>query len=256
MNAMIHLRAIWKRLIMVQGATVFIRKRIDLHTAAELEHIVISQAKAEHDLKSGGEWQCARQVTLTEHSISKAYLAPGGRFFLSLIRTAAVVYVDLDAPEVTWRELIPPCPSGLQDVTISFEHIIDAPTLTLHVAIAIERHLPTVYGVSRDEESTGEDSYTPSVQEVSIWRVNLQLDSQGIVCGLQANHLSQFRHSQKGVEPPRVDSIKLQGNHLVLAQGYNPLHICSVIQWAAADGLDVDIPRKVVSHESCHVCVP
>jgi len=254
MSSVTHLRDVWKQVLLLQRGEVLLQKRMDLHTAGELERIVISQARGEHDLKSGGKWQSAKQFRLTGYPISSAYLVPGGRFFLNLTETAAVVYVDLDGPEFTWREVIPSSPAGIQHLTVSFEHVVDAPMLTLHVAIAIERHLPP-FSSARSEELTWEDTPHP-VQEISIWRVRPQFDSRGVVCGkLQATRLSQFRHSPKGIKAPQVDSIKLQGDHLVVTQNDSP-SICSVIQWAAANGLSANVPRKVVSHESCHVRSP
>ena len=252
MNALTRLRDVWKQVLLSQGGTVLLQKHMDLHTAEELERIVISQARGEHDLKAGGEWWPEKQFRPRVHTISRAYLVPGGRFFLNLIERAAVVYVDLEADDFIWRELIPPSPDGLQNFTISFEHIVDAPILTLHVAISIERRLPS-FSNSSDEGSTSDEDYLPSVQEASIWRVYPQFDSQGIICGLQANRLSQFRHSQEGVEAPVVKSIKLQGDHLVLAQKFTDSSLCSVIRWAAVDGLKINVPRKVVSHACCHV---
>ena len=51
---------------------------------------------------------------------------------------------------------------------------------------------------------------------------------------------------KKGGRTSRVESIKL----LVLAQGSGG---CSVIQWAEADGLITNVPRKVVFHPCCEV---
>jgi len=220
-----------------------LQKRMDLHTARELEAIVIAQAKGEHDLRSGGEWRSDREFR-PKGPNSYPYLAPGGRFLLDLDKQSALVYCDLDGPDLCWREVVPPPQTRVLNSTISFEHIVDAPILTLHVAIVIQR---------RCGDSTS-DYNGLLVQEVSVWRVLPELDEEEVTCGLRAERLSGFRHAEEGIEAFRVDPVKLQGDHVVLAQGYFPFHTCSVIKWAEVDGLTGNIPRKVIYHESCRVC--
>ena len=108
MSAVTRLRDVWKQVLLLLRGTVLLQKRMELHTASELEDIFIFQSKATHVFNTGGEWQSIRQWRpASSHAPSSGYLAPGGRFLLNLADQAAVVYVDLDAPEVAWRELVP-----------------------------------------------------------------------------------------------------------------------------------------------------
>jgi len=222
---------------------VLLQKRMDLYAAEELERIVVSQGKGGNNLKSGaGEWKCARELGFGEHSCLAAYLVPGGRFLLSLTETSSVVYVDWNAPDLTWREIIPPSRAEFQRIVVSFEHVVGAPLVNIHVAIAVDHYSP----ITADDENP----QLPSTQDVFVWCVSPQFDGKGVIVGLRSELLSRFRHAQKASP---VQSINIQGDYLVLAQGYHPSCTCSVIRWTDVDGLTEGIPRKVVYQPSCHV---
>ena len=170
-----------------------------------------------------------------------SYLALAGRFLLELANQAAVVYLDLDTTELAWREVILASPARLLGFCNAWEYIVDAgPTLTIHVAIAMRRML---LESEREKWSTGAD-YSLPIQEISVWRVSATSDEGGIVCGLEAERLSFFRHTHhsEGDGVPLVRTINLQGNKVILSRG----DFCSVIKWAEADGLMGSVPGKVV----------
>ena len=251
MNATTRLRSIWERLLVEQGATVLLRKYLDLHTSTELERIVIAQAKGEHDIRSGGEWRHSRDITLPDPCIQDAHLVPGGRWLLNVTENYAygVLYADLDAPEPSWKQLIPPHPVVVRHCTSSIEHIANAPILTLHLAIACARHfLPSEVSAESPEGRS-----LSGTHEVAVWSLSPEFDDQGVICGLQARRLSQFLNSPGTAG--LVTSIKLQTDKVLLVQG-DPSHTCSVIQWAMVDGLVENVPRKVVRHISCDVRAP
>lgn len=251
MNTMTHLRSIWERLLSERGASTLLRKRLDLHTSAELERTVIDQAKGEHAVKSGGEWKRSRGITLNDPCIEDAHLIPGGRWLLNIPRDCAygVLYADLDAPEPSWRQLIPPDPTVVRHCASCIEHVQHAPDFTLHLAIACTRRL-----FHPESHAQSPEGNNPSgVHEVAIWSISQEFDDQGVISGLQAQRLSQFIHSPETAG--FVTSIKLQADNVVLVQG-NPSYSCSVIKWAMVDGLTENVPCKVVRHLSCDVCPP
>ena len=247
---MTRLRDVWKRVLISMGGMVLLRKRVDLHTSAELEDIVVSQARAEHDMNSEhAEWWSAREFSAENPTITSfsPYLAPGGRFLLDLDSRAAVVYVDLDANELAWREVIPSSPAQIVTFCKAWEHIANAPILIMRIAISMRR---TLLESEREEGSMGVHDDLP-IQEISVWRVSAKLDDEGVICGLEAERLSLFRHTQhsEGGGVLFLKTIKLQGDHVILTRG----DLCSVINWVEADGLMGSVPGRVVQYPSCLV---
>jgi len=87
------------------------------------------------------------------------------------------------------------------------------------------------------------------IEEISMWRVSAKLDEQGAICGLISDRLSSFFHTQTRDGLDVIRTIKLQGDYIVLLRG----DTCSVIEWAALDGLNGSVPGRVVHHKFCRV---
>ena len=240
MAAVTRLRPIWKRLAVEHEATVLLHKRLDFCTSGELEQLV-QQVKT--GLKhTTGKWKLVRSLNLPD--VVEPYLVPGGRWLLNQPGwpRSSILYADLENPDATWRTLIPMYDAGIEYALTSYEHIVGAPTLTLHIAFAIGRSfLPSETAEPVNRRRT-------DVQEISVWRVSPTFDDQGLIDGLQADRICHFRHAPGA---KLLAFLRIQGDRLLFLLD-SPAFTCTVLRWAEANSR-VDYPRQIVYHSGCRV---
>jgi len=154
-------------------------------------------------------------------------------------RCSSVSYADLEDPDAAWRTLIPSYETPVQYSSISCDHVVGAPALTIHLALAVGRSfLPS--------ESRGPvDVHRTDVYEVSVWRISPMFDENGLIDGLHADRLSYFRPT-KG-----LNSMKIQGEYIIFTRE-NPSSVYTVVRWVEADNRN-DYPRRIVYHTGCTV---
>ena len=236
---MSRLRAVWEPLA-VKNASMLLKKRVDVCTTQELERAVVQHRKASTDALSAR--RCIKQGTLFlgQYASSRLCLAPGGRWLLNdtYAFRFGVVYVDLDDPDPSWRQLIPPGSEEAKSTCMSLDTAYDGSNPSFH--LALETVVPTPgppevdpYGIDRE-------------RIISVWDISPTFDSNGVIDGLIATQ-KFFHRLPTGNAHHRT--LHLQGPYLL----FSHYSTCSVIRWVDEELCAEDFQRKTVVHEACDV---
>jgi len=234
---MSRLRAAWEPLA-VKNASMLLKKRVDACTAQELEDAVVQHRKARTDVLSAT--RCIEQGTLFlgQYISSRLCLAPGGRWLLNDTKgfRFGVVYVDLDASQPTWRQLIPPGSRKARDTGMSLDEAYDGSNLSFNLALETVVEAP---GESEPYRSNME-------RNISVWQVSPTFDSDGVIDGLTAEEKFFCRLPAPS---DHTRTLELQGPYLL----FLALSIVSVIRWKDVELGSEDFLQKTVSYPDCDV---
>ena len=236
---MSRLRAVWEPLAL-KNASMLLKKRVDVCTTQELEDVVVQHRKARTDVLSAR--RCIKRGTLFlgQYSSSLLCLAPGGRWLLNDTKAFkfGVVYVDLDDPDPSWRQLIPPGAEDVKSTFMSLDTAYDGSNPSFHLALEMVVSAPGPPEV--DPRGVIIDRI------ISVWNISPTFDSNGVIDGLIATQ--KFFH-RLPTWNAHYRTLDLQGPYLLFSHS----SICSVIRWVDVELGANDFPRKTVVHKACDV---
>ncbi|KAF9483672.1 TPR-like protein [Pholiota conissans] len=229
---------------------IFLERPIEMHTSAELEHIVLRWQSVQLGWTSPEENPIARERLISTLDSNVMHLVKGGRWLLVVDRvSAAISYYDLEASVVSGRPLAPSMfvedlggassnyssrdhlGEPLPNILLAVDVDDSSTTLSFNLAISVIRE------ASQTAASDSEELVQCSkVAKMAVWRVDLQLDEQNKGVGLISRLMADFLH-----RPELCDQrgLQIRGTHILLQALYtlDKKRICiSIIDWEEANG--------------------
>ena len=242
-------RPIWLSLVQWYSATIQPRpflpeKPLDLHTARELEHLILKWQSG----KAGRALTQPRELSLSipEVYLQSAHLLQGGRWLVFGARDGSVKYHDLNSPLET-SEAVTLVPSHFEQdantiILLSVDMDLHAEYTTFNVGI-MSWQVPPPDG---DPDYPNSPRYT---RWIDVSRVTSCWDENGRVKGLRAERLASFCEEYMC----GCDSFTLRGQHVAysfysfedmttVGDGEN----IAIVDWTLANSTSLAYPRRLI----------
>ncbi|TFK60979.1 hypothetical protein BDN72DRAFT_488726 [Pluteus cervinus] len=197
----------------------WLEKPVSAHTEDELEYLYSRRQSAEigYAMMANGTGPIVSTPML---GAGCCCVTPGGRWLLMSNNMGSLLYLDLDAPEITPNVLIPEQP--IQCVSlISLDLDTSCPSLRFNLAFSLQ------------------DIVTPYAQtHISVWQVNTVIDDTGSVA-LRASCLTAFLPEPQGY----VQSLSLLGDSLAYSHTRCEHALTAVVEWKLIEG--PNYPKRI-----------